>query len=83
MENKRRSRQLKFSESDKHLIIRDYIEIGQTKASIWKKHTGRNSGASQINRMMDQLGYQENDNFEVKSDIMKCSKNQNQKNLLN
>lgn len=74
MLKRKRSPQLNFSESDKHLIIRDYLESGETKAFIWEKYTGRQSGAYQISRMMMQLGYQENASFAIKASKMKPSR---------
>ena len=32
---------IRFSEEEKHQIIKDYLQSGLTKQAIWEKYTGR------------------------------------------
>ena len=53
----RRSPAIFFSDSEKHLIIKEYLTSDFTKGYIWGKYTGRNSGQFQITRWMRKFGY--------------------------
>jgi hypothetical protein len=46
-----------FSESEKRLIIEDYLQSGLSKRSIWEKYTGRNGDHGTILRWMREYGY--------------------------
>jgi hypothetical protein len=46
-----------FSESEKRLIIEDYLQSGLSKRTIWEKYTGRNGEHGTILRWMRQYGY--------------------------
>jgi transposase-like protein len=46
-----------FSESEKRLIIEDYLQSGLSKQAIWEKYTGRNGDHGTILKWMRQYGY--------------------------
>ncbi len=45
-----------FTFEEKHVIIKDYLESGQSKEYIWRKYTG-NSDHGALLRWMRELGY--------------------------
>lgn len=47
-----------FTDSEKHLIIQDYLESGITKSEIWEKYTGQTEEHGQILRWMRKFGYE-------------------------
>lgn len=46
-----------FSETERHEIIKEYLNGTQTKTEIWKKHTGQQHEHGTILKWMRQLGY--------------------------
>lgn len=45
-----------FSETEKHVLIREYLSSGSTKREIWKKYTGQYDHGTLL-RWMKNLGY--------------------------
>ena len=45
-----------FSETEKHEMIKDYLQSGSSKREIWKKYTGQSDHGTLI-RWMRKLGY--------------------------
>jgi len=58
-EKTRRKRNKRFSDIEKHVIIREVLSSDCTKREIWKKYTGQDEEHGQILRWMRQLGYEE------------------------
>lgn len=48
-----------FTETEKHHIIKEFLETGRTKRFIWKKYTGKDEEHGQLIRWMRELGYNE------------------------
>ena len=46
-----------FTNSEKHLIIQEMLELGCTKREIWEKYTGHEEEHGQLLRWMRKLGY--------------------------
>jgi transposase len=46
-----------FNETERHEIIKEYLNGTQTKTEIWKKHTGQQQEHGTILKWMRQLGY--------------------------
>jgi hypothetical protein len=70
----------RYSLSERHEIIQDYLSSEITKRLIWQKHTGYVSEHGQIIRWMRELGYSEktktsNCNFAVQKNEMSTKKN--------
>lgn len=59
VEKTRRKRNKRFSDMEKHVIIREVLSSDCTKREIWKKYTGQDEEHGQILRWMRQLGYDE------------------------
>jgi transposase-like protein len=51
-----RSKFSRFSDSEKRLIIEDYLQGGVSKSEIWKKYTGREDHGVML-RWMRKFGY--------------------------
>jgi len=49
-----------FTDSQKHVVIQDYLLSGKTKREIWEKYTGQHEEHGQILRWMRNFGYDEN-----------------------
>jgi hypothetical protein len=47
-----------FSESEKHQIVKEYLNLGCTKREIWEKYTGQEEERGQLLRWMRELGYE-------------------------
>lgn len=46
-----------FTETEKHHIIQELLDIGCAKAKIWQRYTGQAEEHGQLLRWMRQLGY--------------------------
>lgn len=60
METKIRAKQqpsLYFSVKQKHKIISDYLNGGQSKQQVWKAYTGETKEKGKLLKWMRQLGY--------------------------
>ena len=60
LEPKKRAREAPriYSDTEKHFIIKAWIESGLTKRAIWEKYTGQREEHGQILRWMRSLGYE-------------------------
>lgn len=47
----------RYTESEKHMIIEEMLQLGCTKQAIWEKYTGYKAEHGQILRWMRELGY--------------------------
>jgi hypothetical protein len=52
-----RSKTRSISKSQRHEIIQEYLSGEETKAAVWKRHTGREKEKGGLLRWMRQLGY--------------------------
>jgi transposase len=65
-----------FSESEKHLVIQDYLDSKLSKQFIWQKYTGELKEHGTLLKWMRQLGYatavikKQNGNIATKRNIM-------------
>ena len=48
-----------FSESERHSIIKEYLEGDLCKTEVWRKHTGQNEEHGSILKWMRMYGYQD------------------------
>lgn len=48
-----------FTDTEKHHIIKEYLETGRTKRFIWHKYTGKDREHGNLIRWMRKLGYNE------------------------
>lgn len=77
---KRRKMKFRFTDQEKHDIIREFLSSDCTKRDIWEKYTGEREEHGQLLRWMRQLGYEEgfvnkSYNFIPKSTQMHKKKN--------
>ena len=56
---KRRKMKFRFTDQEKHDIIREFLSSDCTKRDIWEKYTGEREEHGQLLRWMRQLGYEE------------------------
>ncbi len=76
----------RFTDEEKHKILREYFTSNTTKLEIWKKYTGENSEHGFLLRWMRQLGYDPNTGniiFAKNQDSMKEDKNKEQESFEN
>jgi len=52
-----------FSDSEKHLMIRELKSSKCTKADIWRKYTGKDDDHGKLIRWMREFGYDTSTNF--------------------
>ena len=57
MTTKKRSKLRSISKSQRREIIEDYLNGEETKAAVWKRHTGEEKEKGKLLRWMRQLGY--------------------------
>lgn len=48
-----------LTEEERHAMIRDYLESGESKLAIWIKWTGQDNERGHLLRLMRQMGYLE------------------------
>ena len=52
-----------FSETEKHEMIKDYLQSGSSKREIWKKYTGQSDHGTLL-RWIKKLGYSDKSQIE-------------------
>lgn len=78
---KRRKVKFRFTDEEKHKIIKEFLNSDCTKREIWKKYTGEEEEHGQLLRWMRQLGYDsdcENITFAPNIDSMQKEHNKDQ-----